>query len=40
VGRLKEKRKVSLRKEREKSHKRILNVLTAVNKGIMQGTAI
>ena len=39
VTRLKEKKKVNLRKEREKNYKRILNILTAANKNIMQGTA-
>jgi hypothetical protein len=38
--RLKKKRRVNLKKEREKSHKMILNALTAVNKDIMQETAI
>jgi hypothetical protein len=37
--RLKKKKKVSLRKERVRSHKIILNVLIVVNKGIMPGTA-
>jgi hypothetical protein len=40
VAHLKEKKRVNLRKEKEKSHKGILNVLIAENKGIMQGTAI
>jgi hypothetical protein len=35
MTRLKKKKKVSLRKEREKSYKEILNTLTAVNKDIM-----
>jgi hypothetical protein len=38
--RLKKKRKISLRKERIRSYKGILNALTTANKDIMQGTAI
>jgi hypothetical protein len=37
--RLKKEKRVSLRKEREKNHKKILNVLIAANKNIMQETA-
>jgi hypothetical protein len=39
TARLKEERRVSLKKEREKSHKMILNVLITVNKDIIQRTA-
>jgi hypothetical protein len=35
VAHLKEKKKVNLRKEKEKSYKGTLNILTAENKGIM-----
>jgi hypothetical protein len=35
VVRLKEEKRVNLKKEREKSHKIILNALTAANKDIM-----
>jgi hypothetical protein len=38
--RLKKEKKISLRKEKERNYKKILNALTAVNKDIMQGTAI
>ena len=38
--RLKEGKKVSLKKERERSLKMILNALTVGNKSITQGTAI
>jgi hypothetical protein len=40
VAHLKEERRVSLRKKKEKSYKEILNVLIAENKGIMQGITI
>ena len=40
VARLEKKRRVSLRKERVKSYKVILNALTAGNKAITRGTAI
>jgi hypothetical protein len=40
MARSKEERKVNLKKEREKSHKVILNALTVKNKDITQGTAI
>jgi hypothetical protein len=40
VARLKKKKKVSLRKERERNYKMTLNALTVRNKGITQGTAI
>jgi hypothetical protein len=33
--RLKEKKKVNLRKEKERNHKKTLNALTAVNKNII-----
>jgi hypothetical protein len=39
MTRLKEERKVNLRKKRVKSHKMTLNVLIVVNKGIMLKTA-
>jgi hypothetical protein len=38
--RLKEEKRVSLRKEKERSYKVTLNILTAANKDIMQRTAI
>jgi hypothetical protein len=38
VTRLKEKRKINLRKEKKKSHKVILNTLIVGNKGITQRT--
>jgi hypothetical protein len=38
--RLKEEKKISLRKERERNYKKILNTLTAANKDIMQKTVI
>jgi hypothetical protein len=40
VARLKKEKKVSLKKEREKSHKVTLNALTVGNKNITQGTVI
>jgi hypothetical protein len=40
VARLKEKRRVSLRKKRIRNYKVILNVLIAGNQDIMQGIAI
>jgi hypothetical protein len=35
MARLREEKKISLKKERERSHKIILNALTAENKNIM-----
>jgi hypothetical protein len=35
VTHLKEEKRVSLKKEKERNHKRILNALTAENKGII-----
>jgi hypothetical protein len=40
VARLREKKRVSLKKEKERSHKVILNILTVGNKDIMRGTVI
>jgi hypothetical protein len=40
VTRLREEKGVSLRKEKERSYKEILNALTVGNKNIMRGTAI
>jgi hypothetical protein len=40
VTRLKKEKKVSLRKEKERSYKMTLNALTMGNKNITQGTAI
>jgi hypothetical protein len=40
VARLKEKRKISLKKKRARSYKVTLNALIMVNKGIILGTAI
>jgi hypothetical protein len=40
VTRLKEEKRDSLRKERERNYKIILNALTVRNKGITQGIAI
>jgi len=40
MTRLKEERRVNLRKERKKSHKVILNILIVGNKNITQKTAI
>jgi len=40
MTRLKEERKISLKKEKEKSHKITLNVLTMGNKSITQRTVI
>jgi hypothetical protein len=40
VTRLKEEKRDSLKKKREKNYKIILNALTAANKNITQGTAI
>jgi hypothetical protein len=37
VARLKEKKRVSLKKEKAKNYKMILNALTAENQGITQG---
>jgi hypothetical protein len=40
VTRLREKKRVSLRKEKERNYKMTLNALTVRNKDIMRGTAI
>ena len=40
MARLKEEKKVSLRKEKERNHKITLNALIVRNKDIMRGTAI
>ena len=40
VARLREEKRVSLRKEKERSHKLTLNTLIVGNKDIMRGTAI
>jgi hypothetical protein len=40
VTRLKEGKRISLRKEKERSHKVILNALIVRNKDIMRGIAI
>jgi hypothetical protein len=40
VARLKKKRKINLKKEKEKSHKITLNALTVKNKDITQRTVI
>jgi hypothetical protein len=40
VARLKEKRKINLKKEKERNYKVILNTLIVGNKDITQGTAI
>jgi hypothetical protein len=40
MARLKGGKRVSLKKEKERSHKVTLNALTAGNKDIMRGTAI
>ena len=40
MTRLKKKKRINLRKEKEKSHKVILNTLSVGNKDIMRETAI
>jgi hypothetical protein len=40
MTRLKKKKKVNLKKEKERSYKVILNILTMGNKNIMRGIAI
>jgi hypothetical protein len=40
VARSKEGKRISLRKEKERSHKVTLNILTVRNKDIMRGTVI
>jgi hypothetical protein len=40
MARLKEEKRVSLKKERERNYKIILNALTMGNKDITQGTTI
>jgi hypothetical protein len=40
ITRLKEEKRVNLKKEKERSHKITLNISTVGNKNIMRGTAI